>query len=151
MDLEDLISELDSDTDCHDLLSFDAFEPGAKTNTIAATLREKNTMLNTTSARALGKIAKAFGLNQDNVALGHIQDFVARTLDGWTVTKPDVDVHTMSTLAATFATALGPHAGGFNLQDVMATFLEGIDQGTRCIAYWSRSRSGSRRQRFRDA
>ncbi|KAF1933924.1 uncharacterized protein M421DRAFT_105 [Didymella exigua CBS 183.55] len=152
LNLENLIRELNSDTDCHDLMHFNAFTSAAKTNTIASTLRENNVLLNTTTARALGKTAKAFGLNLGNFTLEHLQDFVARILDGWTISKPDnMDIHTMSSLAATFATALGPHAGGFNLQAVMAAFQEGVDQGTRCIAHWSRSRTGSRRKRFRSA
>jgi hypothetical protein len=152
LDLEDLIRALNEDENCHDLLSFDVFKPGAKTNDIAGALREKNAVLNGTTARALGKIAKGFGLNVNDVTLEHIQDFVARMMDGWTITKPDtIDIHTTSSLAATFATALGRHAGGCTHQEVMGAFIEGVDQGTRCIAHWSRSRSGSRRQRFRNA
>ncbi|KAF3046256.1 hypothetical protein E8E11_008418 [Didymella keratinophila] len=152
VDLEGLIRELDNDVDCNDLLNFDVFKPDTKTNTIAGALREKNVMLNTSSARALGKTAKMFGMDQHNVTLDHLQDFVARLVDGWTITKPEmIDVHTMSSLASTFATALSPHSGGYGLQQVMGAFIEGVDQGTRCIAHWSRSRSGSRRQRFRDA
>lgn len=138
--------------DCCDLLSFDVFKPDTKTSKIAGNLRERNVMLNTTTARALGKTANMFGMNQDNITLEHLQDFVARLMDGWTVTKPDrIDMHTMSTLAATFAMSLRSPAGGYTLQEIMGAFIEGVDQGTQCIAHWSRSRSGSRRQRSRDA
>jgi hypothetical protein len=152
LDLEGLIRELDHDVDCNDLLSFDVFKPDTRTSALAGTLREKNVMLNTSTARALGKIAKMFGLNQENVTLEHLQDFVARLMNGWTITKPEmIDMHTMSSLATTFATSLGPHTRGYTLQQVMGAFIEGVDQGTRCIAHWSRSRSGSRRSRFRSA
>ena len=152
LDLESLIRELNDDVDCNDLLSFDVFKPDTKTNAIASALREKNVMLNSTTARALGKLAKMFGMDQDNVTLEHLQDFVARIMDGWMITKPEMmDMHTMSSLATTFATSLVPHAGDYTLQQVMGAFIEGVDHGTRCIAHWSRSRSGSRCQRFRDA
>lgn len=152
LDLQTLIASLNNDADCHALLNFDVFEPGTATSQIAAALREKRITLNTTTARALGTTAKAFGLAAYNVTLEHLHDFVARVVDGWTIEKADsMDTHTMSSLAAAFATALGPHTAGFTLQDVMGAFIGGIDDGTRCIAHWSRSRSGSRRQRFRAA
>ncbi|KAF1366092.1 hypothetical protein EJ07DRAFT_82101, partial [Lizonia empirigonia] len=150
VDLTDLIDKLNKDIDCQSLLNFDIFEPGTKTNVIAAGLREKNLMLNTPSARALGKIAKAFGMAQSNVSLQHLQDFVARVMDGWTILKADtIDLHTLSSLACTFATALGSHHAGYTVQGVMGAFIDGVDDGTRRIAHWSKSRSGSRRQRFR--
>lgn len=109
-------------------------------------------MLNTASARAMGKIAKAFGMAQSNVSLQHLREFVARVMDGWTILKADsIDVHTLSSLASTFATVLGSHHAGYTVQDVMGAFIDGVDDGTRCIEYWSKSRSGSRRQRFRAA
>ena len=152
LDLNDLITNLYNDPDCHELLSIDVFEPGIKTNAIAATLREKNVMLNTVTARALGKTAKMFGVNQSSVTLVHMQDFVARIMDGWSITKGQyVDMHTMSSLAAVFAIALGPHEGRYSRQEIMAAFIEGVENGTRCIAHWSRSHSGGRRQRFREA
>ncbi|XPS94304.1 hypothetical protein M3J09_003625 [Ascochyta lentis] len=152
LELEKLINHLNSDAGCGNLLNFDVFESGVKTNTIAAALREKNKTLNTATARALGKIAKAFGMAQSNMTLQHLQDLVARLLDGWTILKPEMmDMHTTSSLAATFATALGRHHANHTLQDIMGAFMDGVDDGTRCIEHWSRSRSGSRRQRFRTA
>ncbi|KAJ4989817.1 hypothetical protein SVAN01_04654 [Stagonosporopsis vannaccii] len=152
LNLEQLINDLHDDEDCRQLLNFDAFKPSTTTNAIASTLREKNAILNKGNARAMGKAAKMFGMNKINVTLLHIQDFVARLLDGWTIERPvSIDMQTMSTLAATFATFLGAHAGGYILQDIMGAFINGVEQGTRCIAHWSRSRSGSRRQRFRQA
>jgi hypothetical protein len=148
--LEDLINDLNNDEESRNLLSFDVFEPGTKTSIIASVLREKNIMLNTMTARAFGKIARTFGMAQSNMSLGHLQDFIARLMDGWTIVKADtIDTHTISSLAVTFATAMGPHAAGYSLQDVMGAFIEGVESGTCCIAHWSRSRSGSRRQRFR--
>ena len=152
LDLSDLINNLNGDKDCQDLLNFNVFKQGTKTNTIAAVLREKNIVLNTAAARTLGKIAEMFGMARSNITLDHLQDFVARVMDGWTITKADnLDMHTISTLATTFATTLGTHAAGYTIQDVMGAFIGGVEDGTRCIAHWSRSRSGSRRQRFRVA
>ena len=150
LNLDDLINNLNNDEESRNLLSFDVFEPGTKTNVIASVLREKNIMLNTMTARALGKIARTFGMAQSNIGLGHLQNFIARLTDGWTIIKADaIDVHTMSSFAVAFATAMGPHATGYNLQDVMGAFIEGVENGTCCIAHWSRSRSSSRHQRFR--
>lgn len=115
-------------------------------------MRERNTQLNTVTARALGKIAKLFGMGKSNVTLDHIADLVSRLIDGWSITKSDfIDIQTMSSLAATFATTFGNHAGGFTLQAVMGAFMEGVNHGTVCMEYWSKGRSGSRRQRFREA
>lgn len=150
MELKGLINSLQEDPDCRYLLNFDVFKPGAKTTAIAAALRERNVTLNTPVARALGKTAKAFGLAQKDATLGHLHDFVARLCDGWTIEKPErLDVHTLSSLAATFGTAMGSHAAGHTIQDVMGAFLNGVDHGSTCLAHWSQSRSGSRRQRFR--
>ncbi|UPX13729.1 uncharacterized protein EKO05_0004228 [Ascochyta rabiei] len=152
LEVDKLIEDLNNDAECRELLHFVVFEAGVKTNAIAAILRERNKTLNTATARALGKIARAFGMGQSNMTLRHLQDFVARILDGWTILRPDViDMHTMSSLSATFATTLGSHDAGHTLQDVMGAFIRGVDDGVRCIAHWSRSRSGSRRQRFRAA
>lgn len=146
------MNDLNADEDCQDLLNFDLFEPGMKTNAIAALLRERNSILNTETARALGKIARCFGMSQQNISLKHLEDFIARVMDGWTIQKPfAVDMHTTSSLAFTFATEFGSHADGYTVQDVMGAFMDGVEQGTRCIAHWSRSRSGTRRSRFREA
>lgn len=147
-----MVKQLNNDPDCRRLLNFDAFRAGARTKHIAAALRERNALLNNATARALGKIAKLFGMGKSNVTLDHIADLVSRLIDGWSITKSDfIDIQTMSTLAATFATTLGSHASGYTLQDVMGAFMEGVDHGTVCMDYWSKSRSGSSRQRFREA
>jgi hypothetical protein len=97
----------------------------------------------------MGKTAKAFGMCRSSANLEHLSDFVARLIDGWSITRADIiDVHTMSSLSVTFATALGPHANGYTLQDIMAAFIQGVNDGLRCSAYWSRS--STRRQRFRE-
>ena len=98
----------------------------------------------------MGKIAKAFGLCRSSAKLEHLSDFVARLIDGWSITRANIiDVHTMSSLSVTFATALGPHANGHTLQEIMAAFIQGVDDGLRCSTYWSQRRSSTRRQRFR--
>jgi hypothetical protein len=152
MDLNNLLENLKNDPDCQSLLNLYVFEPGNKTNAIASALREKNTTLNTFTARALGKIAKAFGMTKPAITLSHLQDFIARLVDGWTIQKSHtLDVHTMNSLGATFASAMGTHAAGYTLQDVVGAFVNGVDDGGKCIAHWSRSGSGSRRKRFRAA
>lgn len=151
MDLTYLIESLKQDSDCQRLLDFDSFRPGMKTKVISAALRDRNTRLNTTTARAMGKAAKVFGICQVNATLEHMTDFVARIIDGWSVQEIDhVGMHTMDFLAATFATSLGKHAGGHTIHDMKTAFIKGVNHGSFCIAHWSRSRSGTRRQRFRE-
>ncbi len=141
---------LNEDEDCRRLLNFDVFEAGKKTTAIAHSLREKNITLNNANARALGKIAAMFGLPTRRMTLEHLENFIARMFDGWSIEKSEsLDIHTLSSLATTFAVSMGPHAGGHTLQAVMGAFLRGVDEGTKCAAHWSRSRSSSRRQRFR--
>ncbi|KAJ8107418.1 hypothetical protein OPT61_g8885 [Boeremia exigua] len=149
LDLVDLTEVLNKDDDCRRLMSFEAFDAGKKTNAIASTIREKNITLDIKTAQALGKIARTFGLSKSDVTLPHLEDFIARMMDGWSIEKAEMDRHNLSSLAATFAVSLGSHAGGYHLQEVMGAFVNGVDHGTECAAHWSRSRTGSRRQRFR--
>lgn len=150
--LSEVVVLAQRDSECAELLSLDAFHLGNATKAVATYLKGRNLKLNTAIARSLGVVAKTFGLARQSAKLDHLADFIARLVDGWGITEPQaINIHVRSSLAATFATAFGPHARGSNLQEVMVAFLEGVDQGTRCIADWSRSDSGSRRQRFRDA
>jgi hypothetical protein len=150
LDLEDLLDDIRNDDDCANLMNLDTFRAGAKTSIVASALREKNIVLNMATARALGKIAKAFRMAEINVTLNHLQNFVSRIIDGWSIEKSEaIDMHTMSSLAATFAMSMGSHTAGYNIQDIMRAFISGVNEGTRCMAHWSKSRSGSRRQRFR--
>ena len=152
VDLDNWCEQVKTDHDCRDLLNLDIFQPGTSTAMLASALRERNTILNTPTVRAIGKAAKMLGLASARVSLDHIQDFIARVVDGWSITRSEAtDIHTMSTFAATFAQVLGTHDAGHTLQDVMGAFTRGVDSGTYSIAHWSRSRSGGRRQRFRAA
>jgi hypothetical protein len=120
-------------------LSLEEFRPGRRTLEVSARLREKNTILSTTTAQSMGAMAKIFGMDQNNVSLIHIQDIVSRIVDGWQVGEGHPrDIHTMSSIASSFAFSLGSRT--HRIQDVIAAFLEGTQQGMDTIAYFARRR-----------
>lgn len=130
---------------CESLLGLDEFQPGRRTLSVSARLREKNTVLSTSTARAMGSIARTFGFAMAGVKLVHIQDFIARLCDGWQITDGSVSDHIKSVAANAFAVTLGSVT--HPLKDVMCAFIDGFQQGTDTIAYYSKRRSGTGRMR----
>jgi hypothetical protein len=141
--LSDLRYLASNSPSCADVMNLDEFQPGRRTRQVSDQMRAKKTILNTATARALGKISRTFGLNGGNVSVEHIQEFIARLVDGWQVSKhPLNNIHTNSSIATTFAISLNSQI--HRVQDVMVAFLNGIQQGTNTIAYYSRRRPGPR-------
>jgi hypothetical protein len=129
---------------CYDLLSPEVFRPGRPTLSISNELRERNIVLNADIARAMGQITKTLGLGGKHVKLGHIKDCCARLIDGWGIQCTQIsDSHTMSTVAMTFAMTLSSESEEYNLQKISRAFIDGIEQGLACIAFYTR-RSGYR-------
>jgi hypothetical protein len=95
----------------------------------------------------MGRVAKVFGMNK--LSRPHVVEFVARMVDGFSVQQtPAADMQTMSTLASGFALGMGSHHT-YTHQEIMGAFLEGVDEGTKCAARWSRSSSGRKRTKRR--
>jgi hypothetical protein len=133
---------------CAQLLGLEKFQPKRSVPQVAAELRDRNIPLR---ADAIGRIAQTFGLNGANVHLNHIKDFVTSVVDGWSMQCDQLDdVHTMSTHATTFATALQSKSREHNLQDVMGAFIDGCRQGTENIKFYARRRRSIYRRRRTD-
>ena len=146
--LSRLLDLYDEDQDVSTLLQLHHFKNGSiRTSTIVSALRAGNIMLDTSTAKAMGRIAKLFGLDGNAANLHHIQDLGARIIDGWSVdTSTMSDVRTSGRLAAAFAKTLGSHA--HQPQDVMNAFITSTRQGAETMAYYSRrGRPQSRRVR----
>jgi hypothetical protein len=76
------------------------------------------------------------------VSLVHIQDFVARFVDGWKVSEDPMNgIDAKGRVAAAFATTLASRA--HHVRDVMNAFQNGIQHGTETIAYYSRRRTAA--------
>jgi hypothetical protein len=122
-------------TNTQAFLSLDEFEPTRKTLKVSSRLKEKSIVLNTNTARAIGCIAKAFGMDRGNVSVMHIRDFVSRIIDGWQVGESYND----SNIALTFTMSLASQI--YSTQDMITAFQSGVQQGRDTVAYYSRRRS----------
>lgn len=70
---------------------------------------------------------------------------VARLVDGWGIEKDGaMDAPSMSLIAKEFATNFGKH-GEVSHQQLRTAFLDGIEEGTRCVARWSKSNARRKR------
>lgn len=127
--LQDLAT---TDQICADFLNLQDFHPGDRTPTVASRLRDQNLTLSTSTAQAMGLMAKTFGLDGEANLL-HIEEFVSRIVDGWSVQR---DIHALSTTASVFAMAL--QSQKYRLQDVMSAFCGGIEKGLECVALYAR-------------
>ena len=145
--VEELWQLAAKDPACAALLCPTAFETGRRTPAIASALRQRNCVLNTSIAGAMGRVAQVFGMTK--LSKPHVIEFVARIVDGFSVQRMlAADIQTMSALASCFALGLGSHRT-YTHQEIMGAFLEGIDEGTKCAAHWSRSSSGRKRTKRR--
>jgi len=99
-------------------------------------------MLDAACAEAMATIAEQFGL----LHLGHIEDFVARLVDGWSIT-----VSTSSDIKSAGLLFAGTLRSSRNsTRDVASAFEKGVEEGVSSLAYWNQRRA-SRVRRVRAA
>jgi hypothetical protein len=135
-----------SSQSCANILNLDEFHLGRRTGHVSTQLKEKSITLNTMTARAMGSISRVFDMHGTKVSLDHIQDLIARLVNGWQISNHHAkDIHTMSSIATTFAMALSSKV--HRAQDVMVAFQNGVQQGTDIIAYYSHRRPKYQRTR----
>jgi hypothetical protein len=141
-DLRDLITLSDTYPVVEQMLQLHEFRAGRRTARVATSLAQKNITLDPFSAKAMALVCKEFGL----IRLSHIQHFVARLVDGWTIT--DDTTADIEHVGLTFAITLGSRT--YSPEEVVHVFVEGCRQGTQVLQHWdSRRRSGSYRTRTR--
>jgi hypothetical protein len=136
------LGDLVMDQDCAELLNLDEFEPGRRTLQVSSRLRERNIVLNTVVAGALGKIAKSC-LRGDAVHLHHVREFVGRFVDGWSLNNA-VNQHAQNKSAHAFAVAFDHDL--HSVCDIMKAFLDGMQEGTDVLAYYARRRRSNNRR-----
>ena len=129
-----LVSLSDAHTAVSDLLHLPEFRAGRSTKIVASKLREKNVILDTSSAAAMGSVCKQFGLHDKDVKLHHIASFVACLVDSWTITLDAANVS--NSIATAFATGLSSRI--HHTQDVAAAFVNGLRHGTETLAFYAR-------------
>jgi hypothetical protein len=132
--LADLISLYDEDHTVANFLHLHEFTAGRKTIALSAALRENNITLTPSTAAAMGRVAKLFGLDRAGVALHHIETFVARLVDGWSIID-NASGH-INDISCAFAEALGSRA--YRRQEVMGVYLAGVKEGTETLAFFER-------------
>ncbi|KAF2109179.1 hypothetical protein BDV96DRAFT_240585 [Lophiotrema nucula] len=110
------------------------------TGTAAKHLREKNFILNNSMARAMGKLAKVFGLSDENATIHHITEFVRHLVEGWTIKATSIDdLQTLSDISFHFAVSFGSQRP---IQTIMGAFMDGLREGMEVLErYRPRRRS----------
>jgi hypothetical protein len=139
--LADLIALYDKDKTVTNLLYLQEFTAGRKTIALSASLRDKTIPLTHSTAAAMGRIAKLFGLDHPEIALHHIETFVARLVDGWSIV--DNTSSDLNDISCAFADGLGSHA--HRRREIMGAYMAGVKEGTDTLAYFSRRRGPTKR------
>ena len=136
------------DLDVLRFLNLHLFTEKSSTRTASERLQKERLILNPDTARAMGKVARVFGLRGSAVTNLHISDFVTCLTDGWAIrADPQPNIYAMTDLANQFALGLGPCDSSLHLQDVVSAFMDGFEQGTRNLANFSRRRLQTERRR----
>ncbi|OAL56880.1 hypothetical protein IQ07DRAFT_21612 [Pyrenochaeta sp. DS3sAY3a] len=138
--LEKLISICYANPVCNSIMGLETFQAGRQVRDIATLLRRKKTELCPMTARALGMIGRVFGLHEGQISLQHIACFVSKLIDGFYINSPSMSLHERSNIASSFAIALNSHQ--HLIQAIMGAFLDGVEEGQKSIAYYSRGRRG---------
>ncbi|RAR10903.1 hypothetical protein DDE82_000874 [Stemphylium lycopersici] len=132
----------DDDQICTEILNLDEIRAGRRTRYVSARMREKGNTINAVTARAMASISKAFGMNREGVGLLHVTGLVACLVDSFQLLRsPVVDGRASSSIAHAFAMTL--RSRSYTTQDVMKAFLEGVQQGSDTVAFYSRKRPRS--------
>lgn len=139
--VEDLWELARLDPVCDKILYPQAFQPGRRTKEIAAVLRDRDCILDSGVSGAIGRIARICGMHE--LGATHVTEFLARLVDGFYIQhSPTTNMDVTSAIASEFATHLcHTHIAH---EDIVKVFLDGINEGTKCAAHWSRSSSTHR-------
>ncbi|KAH8726813.1 hypothetical protein GQ44DRAFT_704849 [Phaeosphaeriaceae sp. PMI808] len=92
----------------------------------------------------MGLVCKQFGLDNELVKYEHIQEAVARIVDGWKISYNASNTY-IDPMAMAFATSLNSRI--HRNEDIIQAFVNGIQQGTKVIAFYARRRPTMRRGR----
>jgi len=139
--LAELISLWDTNSAVRNLLQLHEFQTGRKTIAVSTSLREHGSTLDDHSAYAIGLVCMKFGLNNDIVALHHIQSLVRCLVDGWSIKKSATT--NLPSAGRLFAEALGSR---HMASDVSSAFNEGFNEGNANLEYFARRRRSTIRR-----
>jgi hypothetical protein len=131
----------DHHTGVSNLLSLETFRPGVRTLTVSSQLNARNVTLNTTAAKAMARVCSQFFLSP-NVKLVHIQELVARVVDGFRINKDASQ--DLSSCGMVFAIAF--HSGAHRIEDVVEAFIEGLEMGWKAVEFYTRRKRPAKRR-----
>lgn len=132
MSLGELVELSDNDTACANILHLEHFDPYCYTTAVASLLQGEKLILDVTTAHAMARIAKTFNVHSNAFKLCHVQDFIARLVDGFKIKDMSGDI---TAAAFAFATSLGP--SGHSFWDIMKAFGDGVEAGTQTMDYFA--------------
>ena len=114
---------------CDDILNLRDIRSGRKTQYVSSLLRDRDTLINIRTARAMAVVCRAFKMHRVGVSLAHIQGLVSSLVDSFQLKQGTNDTPRMSMIMAkAFAVSLMSQA---HLDpDVETAFQEGVQQGT---------------------
>jgi hypothetical protein len=131
---------------CDDILNLDDVHSGRKTQYVSSLLRERNSVISISTARAMALICRAFKMHRNSASLAHIQGLVSSLVDSFQLKYVTGDtLYTSNAIAKAFAVSLRSRA--HLVSDVEAAFRDGVEQGTATILYHTRRRPAAYRRR----
>ncbi|KAH6878194.1 hypothetical protein BKA58DRAFT_452211 [Alternaria rosae] len=114
---------------CDDVLNLREIQSGRKTQYVSSLLRDRNTVIDIRTARAMAVVCRAFKMHRVGVSLAHIRGLVSSLVDSFQLKQVTSDTPRMTMMMAkAFAVSLVSQA--HLAHDVEAAFKEGIQQGT---------------------
>jgi len=131
--ISDLRVLSDYEKACDDMLNLDDIRSGRTTLSVSALLRERNTIINIRTARAMALVCRTFKMHRSGVSLAHIQGLVSSLIDSFQLKQDASNTpYTSMSIAKAFAVSLRSRV--HHSRDVEIAFADGVKQGTATIA-----------------
>lgn len=123
---------------CAQILNLHEFWPRRRTRAVSLAMRQKNNSISLATARAMGAIAREFGMHRDKVGLEHVQDLVAALVDSFQLVRDEDGLVRDDSVAEAFAMEL--RSRRYGVGEVSGAFELGVRQGRKIVAFYERSR-----------
>ncbi|USP82623.1 hypothetical protein yc1106_09897 [Curvularia clavata] len=128
----------EKDDICAQILNLDEFRRGRRTRFVSNAMRDKQNLLIPSIAKAMGTIARVFGMHSKKVGLVHIQGLIAALVDSFQLMHNSGDVAHDKDMAYAFAREL--RSKRHSMEDVTRAFREGVKQGREIVGYYESRR-----------
>ena len=101
-------------------------------------MRDKQNLLIPSIAKAMGTIARVFGMHSRKVSLVHIQGLIAALVDSFQLVHNSGDLTYDEDMAYAFAKEL--RSKEHSMEDVARAFKEGVKKGSEIVGYYESRR-----------